>query len=137
MRPEHQPYGQAGLARAAGATGDESTFDPAWQVIWSLPDETAGKADALIGAAYGAASLGRLDQAEKAGEAALILSQQRGQRQVMFEAEAVLESVRMERRAHRPHAQSTPVPSAAIAESTSAIALAQQFVDLLETSAVA
>jgi tetratricopeptide (TPR) repeat protein len=134
MEAVHQPYGQAGLARAAGAIGDEATFEGAWRVIWSLTDNTIGKADGLIGAAYGAASLGRWAQAEQAGEAALILSRKRGQSKVMFEAEAVLESVQMERRASTSKVQIEPVSTALNGVPNSTVILAQQFVQSLEAS---
>jgi tetratricopeptide (TPR) repeat protein len=137
MRPEHRPYGQAGLARAAGALGNEVTFDTAWAVISSMPDDTAGKADALIGAARGAVSLSRWDLAEQAGQAALTLAQRRGQSKVIFEAEALLESAEMGRRASNPQPQPQSIPVFCEAEASSASVLVQQFVQSLEAGAVA
>jgi tetratricopeptide (TPR) repeat protein len=136
MRPEHRPYGQAGLARAAGALGNEVTFDTAWAVISSMPDDTAGKADALIGAARGAVSLSRWDLAEQAGQAALTLAQRRGQSKVIFEAEALLESAEMGRRASNPQPQPQSIPVLCEAEAGSASVLVQQFVQSLEAGAV-
>jgi tetratricopeptide (TPR) repeat protein len=130
MRPWHQSYGHGGLARAAGAMGEESVFDATWQVIWSLSDDTAGKANALVEAAHGAASLGRLGQARQAGEAAANLARQRGQTKVLFDAEAVLQSVQMERRASTSRAQSAP--ASLVAAQDSVVGLAQQFVQSLE-----
>ena len=132
MRPWHQPYGHAGLARAAGATGDELTFDAAWQVIWNLAEDTAGRADALVEAARGAASLGRWSQAEQASEAALRLARQRGQNKVIFDAESVLESVRMERNADTPHIRTQ---EGSIVPDSAAISLVQHFVESLEAVA--
>lgn len=135
MEAVHQPYGQAGLARAAGAIGDESTFEAAWCVIWNLADEMAGKADALVEAARGAASLGRWDQAEEAGEAALALARQRGQNKVMFDAEAVLESVQIEQVINTRRVRTEPIATGLSRIPDSTITLAQQFVQSLEPGA--
>lgn len=135
MRTTHQPYGQGGLARAAGSVGDEVTFDAAWRMIWALADEIAGKADALVEAARGAASLGRWSEAEKASKAALALAHQRGQTKVLFDAEAVLESVQAERKANTFQFQIGSTPTFASSQPDSTIALAQQFVQCLEAGA--
>jgi tetratricopeptide (TPR) repeat protein len=135
MRAWHQPYGHAGLARAAGAMGDESIFDSARVAVWNLSDEIAGKADALVGTACGAISLGRWTQAEEAGEAALSLARARGQTKVMFEAEAVLESVRMERRASLPQVQTESASTGSNYVPDEVVTLAQQFVHCLEAGA--
>ncbi len=133
MRPWHQPYGHAGLARAAGAMGEECIFEATWQVIWGFSDDTAGKANALVEAARGAASLGLLDQAKQAGEAAAALARQRGQTKVLFDAEAVLESVQMEQRASTSRVQAAPASPSAVQGSVAG--LAQQFVQSLEAGA--
>jgi tetratricopeptide (TPR) repeat protein len=130
MRPWHQPYGYAGLARAAGAMGDQLTFEAAWQVIWNLSDETAGKANALVEAARGAASLGRWDQAEQAGEFAATLARHRSQTKVLFDAEAVLQSMQMEQRASASRLQTTTATPRTIQDTVPG--LARQFVESLE-----
>jgi hypothetical protein len=139
MPSMHRAYGQAGLARAAGALGDEATYEAAWRVIWSLDNDTAGKADALVEAARGAASLGRWSQAEQAGRAALALARRRSQSKVIFDAEAVLESAEMERRAStsQVHINSAPTLATSIPDATATATLVQQFVQSLEACAVA
>ena len=133
MRAMHQPYGQGGLARAAGSVGDEVAFEAAWHAIWGLADDVAGKADALVEAARGAASLGRWLQAEQAGKAALALARQRGQTKVMFDAEAVLESVQTERKANASAIiRDVPIPAVLSSDPDSSTALAEQFVECLE-----
>jgi tetratricopeptide (TPR) repeat protein len=133
MRPWHQPYGHAGLARAAGAMGEEGIFNASWQVIWSFSDDTVGKANALVEAARGAASLGQLDQAKRASEAAAVLARQRGQTKVLFDAEAVLESVQMEQMASTSRVQAVSATASAFQDSVTG--LAQQLVQSLEASA--
>ena len=132
MVPIHQVYGQAGLARAAGALGDEATFGSACDFILALPDEAAGKSDGLVEAARGAASLQQWNRAEQLCETALELAQVRGQAKVRFDAEAVLESVRAERAASASANGGVPVRSSA---GTVAVdALAFELVNNLEAT---
>jgi tetratricopeptide (TPR) repeat protein len=98
--PAHQPYVQGGLARAAGGMGDSLTFEEAWTAVWAFDDDMPGKADALVEAARGAASLGRWGDAERAASRAREIASQRRQSKVVLDAEGVLDSLSGDRTAH-------------------------------------
>jgi tetratricopeptide (TPR) repeat protein len=98
MVPKHQTVAQGGLARAAGNVGDVQTFDSAWQTLWALDDQAPYKADGLVEAARGATSLGRWDDADRAALRGREIASARGEMRTVFEAEAVLDSVRSKRR---------------------------------------
>ena len=132
MAEEHRQQGLGGLARAAGAMGDEPALHAASTEIWNMQDDAAGKADALVELARGAASLGLWEQAVQAGDSALILARRRGQAKVIFDAEGVLESVARERQVRTRRDCAGIAPAASQPEPGSSTLLAQQFVQVLE-----
>ncbi len=134
MKEAHQVQAQGGLARAAGAVGDTTTFEDAWRAVWKLDDESAGKADTLVEASRGAASLGRWGDAERAAAHALELARQRRQTKIAHDAEGVLESVRSERSADTAPRQAETVPAGG-APVDPADVLARGLVESLEASA--
>ncbi len=89
--------GYANLARAAGGAGDVTEFEAAWAKTWVLIDESPTSplaAGALLDLAWGAASLGEWQRAERAGARALTVAQQRGEHRIVLTAEAALEFIR-------------------------------------------
>ncbi|MDQ3556400.1 MAG: hypothetical protein M3409_06445, partial [Gemmatimonadota bacterium] len=88
------------IARAAGAIGDERTFEDASNAVRAASDEAPGKADALVEIARAALSLGRWERAEDAAEQALKIARARGEAKIVFVAEGVMESSRNEHAAH-------------------------------------
>jgi tetratricopeptide (TPR) repeat protein len=97
----YQLRAQGSLARAAGAVGDELVFEVSWQQVMASPDDALDRADTLMEAAQGAASLARWTLAESAAHRALEISRQRREAEISHKAEALLESVRHERLAKR------------------------------------
>lgn len=95
-RPEILPIRhiiQGHVARAAGAVGDCDAFERAWARVWTFLDEDnspPGASSALIGLAYGAASLGECARAERAVRRALKLATERLESAAMLEAEKLL-----------------------------------------------
>lgn len=134
MNEAHQVQAQGGLARAAGAVGDAAAFEDAWRAVWKLDDGMAGKADALVEASRGAASLGRWEDAERAAAHALEIARQRRQSKIALDAEGVLESVRSERSADAALRQAEPVPTGEAPPSNPADVLARGLVESLEAS---
>lgn len=135
LDPE-RPEPRGGLARAAGAMGDEATFETAWQTLWEMDDNLPGKADALVEASRGAASLSRWQDAERAANYALSLAQQRRQSKVALDAEGVLESVRSERSADTALHQAEPATARKAPPADQADMLARELVESLEASSV-
>lgn len=85
------------IARSAGGAGEASEFDTACtRLDLIVASEGAGEsaARALLGAAYGAASLRRWDEARRYGERALEIATGRREGRVVVSAEAALEMVR-------------------------------------------
>lgn len=98
----------AGLARAAGSTGDRTAFEDAWETVWESHRSWEGiptAAGALLELALGASALRDWGRAERAAEAARDLAERGGIGQVSSEAERVLEATRRKR--------SVPPPAAA------------------------
>lgn len=86
----------ANIARAAGAVRNHETFEGAWaeaQSLASLRSTGSRAAQALLNLSRGAAGLSMWDRAEAAAQQALELATSRAESQIVFEAEAVLESV--------------------------------------------
>lgn len=127
-----EPHG--GLARAAGAMGDKATFESAWQALWKMGDDAPGKANALVEASRGAASLGRWVDAERAASHALEIARQRRQSKVVLDAEGVLESVRNERSADTALRQAEPAAAGKAPPADPADVLARELVESLEAS---
>jgi tetratricopeptide (TPR) repeat protein len=110
------------IARSAGGSGDRAAFDGARARLDALvergtAEETAARA--LLGVAFGAASLGDWPLAEGYGERALRLANTRREGRVVLAAEAALDFVRS-----RPAAAAPP-------ECPSAVWLADELVAAL------
>ena len=133
--PNHQAYVQGGLARASGGMGDIPTFDAAWAAVWGFDDDMPGKADALVEAARGAASLARWDDAERAAIRAREIAVQRRQSKVVLDAEGVLDSISGDRTANLGRRQrSTRVSAPSPTPEGSPDQLAQSLLDTLVVS---
>ena len=130
----HQPYVQGGLARAAGGVGDSPTFEAAWAAVWRFDDDMPGKADALVEAARGAASLARWDDAERAATRAREIAAQRRQSKVVLDAEGVLDSISSDRTAHLPRRSRAARVPATPTPATPTDELAQSLLGALATS---
>ena len=125
---------QGALARAAGAMGDEESFDDAWRVVWAADDQAPNKADALVEVSRGAISLARWTDAERAATHALMIARERRQNRVAFDAESVLETMRSEQSAHTARRQTGPAPDTSPAEMEAADVLAHDLVEQLEAT---
>lgn len=96
-RPDEQLLVQANIARAAGGVGNADLFEHAWKAadnLMILPQTHARKAQALLNLARGATGVGEWGRAERAAEAAIEAAANRGEAQIVFQAEAVLMSAR-------------------------------------------
>ena len=133
LDPEYKLQPHGGLARAAGAMGDEESFEDAWRVVWAADDQAPNKADALVEASRGAISLARWTDAERAATHALTIARERRQNRVAFDAESVLETIRSERSAHAAR-QTGPAPDTSPAEMEAADVLAHDLVEQLEAT---
>ena len=80
------------IARAAAALGDCDTFESAWARVWTSLDDDAspGAPQALVGLAYGAASLGEWTRAERALRRAVATATRRQEGTPLIEAERLL-----------------------------------------------
>lgn len=110
------------LTRAAGGANDKAAFETAWAEAWALsqdPQAVESAARALLNMAHGAASIGAWDRARSAAERALTLGNERAEARIQFGAEALLDSVRHERRAEVAPA---PVPQESTLEEADSLA---------------
>lgn len=133
MLPYQQLWGQGNLARAAGIVGDTQTFASAWDAVLAAEDDHPAKPDASLGAARGAASLGRWSDAEHAARTALEIARRRQRNKVILEAESVLNRIEMERVADT----AGTIPKVAAVPREQVDALARQFTQSLEVSTAA
>ncbi|HEX5725531.1 MAG TPA: tetratricopeptide repeat protein [Longimicrobiaceae bacterium] len=119
LLPRERVVSVGGIARAAGNVGDADRFHEAWaEALQLLQREECGEgaAQALLDLARGASALGLWHLAERAGQRALELAEQRNEGKSRLLAESVLETVQRERtlRTHRdlplPDAGTVPAP---------------------------
>lgn len=99
-RPDEQLLVRANIARAAGGLKDEATFESSWRAAESLmilPQTAARRAQALLNLSRGATGVSQWERAELAARDALESASQRGESQVVFEAESVLLSAQVHR----------------------------------------
>lgn len=121
---------QAHIARAAGGSGDRTTFRRYWTEcirIAKEPFARAVAADALTELALGASSLNEWDRAEQASTRAIEIAQETGDAKALIRSEAILEGARNGRRIEQSVQQSG-------ASSSSAETLAAQFVASLQAA---
>jgi tetratricopeptide (TPR) repeat protein len=90
------------IARAAGAVGDQVTFDRVWDELRTeLGQSESGlertavlPGSVLLAVAQGAESLGEWDRAERAADCALQVAAERGEAEVKIRAKAVRDAAR-------------------------------------------
>lgn len=99
IRPSHRPVVLGSLARAAAGMKDRDAFEWAVDELETAPATAPGVAEAWVEAARGAVILGDYEDAERAARFAERLARKRGEGQVRFMAESVLESAKAEIRA--------------------------------------
>ena len=102
------------IARAAGGAGDRSLFRRYYTETALLVKDAVNEprtADAMLELALGASSLGEWDRAEQTAARALELAQRFGASKVIVEAEALLDSIRNDRKVERRMVQ-TPASKA-------------------------
>jgi tetratricopeptide (TPR) repeat protein len=100
----------ANLARAAGGTGDRALFEGSRErarAALEAREQNRLAAQAFLALARGATSLGLWTHAEDDASRALELATQRGEGQIRFEAESVLDLARSGRVAARPGQETT------------------------------
>lgn len=113
------------VARAAGGSGNVDAYEAAAGETWEMVRSgNAGEAAAraLLGLAHGAASLGRWEEAAEALETTIRHANERRESRIVLTAEAMLESVRGERRTQE---------ASAAAGGTGSVDLAGRLVDAL------
>lgn len=94
--PDEQLLVQANIARAAGGLNRVDIFEESWSAadnLMILPQVGSRKAQALLNMARGATGLSLWERAERAAREALAQATMRGESQIVFEAESVLQSV--------------------------------------------
>jgi tetratricopeptide (TPR) repeat protein len=98
-RPGARLLALANLGRAAGAIGDELTFEAIWTEVWSSVGKPADACDTdtLLALAHGASSLRKWDCAERAAADGLALAQERSEGKSIYLAEALLNAARAKR----------------------------------------
>ena len=99
-QPDEQLLVQANIARAAGGLQDVTKFAVAWQAaenLLVLPQSAGRKPQALLNLSRGATGLAQWERAESTAREALNSAIQRGESQIVFEAESVLHSVQVHR----------------------------------------
>jgi len=87
----------ANMAAAAAGLGDRLSFAAMWGETWRLVDEyedTEGVAEALVGIAGGAATLGDPDRAQLAASHAATIARKRGETDARTAAERIIEAAR-------------------------------------------
>jgi tetratricopeptide (TPR) repeat protein len=92
---------QAHIARAAGGSGDRTTFRRYWTEcirIAKEPFARAVAADALTELALGASTLNEWDRAEQASSRAIEIAQETGDAKALIRSEAILDAARSGRR---------------------------------------
>jgi len=133
-QPLDRLFTLADLARAAGGMGDAEGFEARWNEVHAALADSAsaeGEARAMLELAHGASSLGQWERAAEAAERAIDLATQRGEGKSRITAEALLDSVR------RRDPRTAPRPESAPAAKESGDRLAEEFVGILKTYAVA
>lgn len=121
---------QAHIARAAGGSGDRTTFRRYWTECIRIAKEPFARtvaADALTELALGASSLNEWDRAEQASTRAIEIAQETGDAKALIRSEAILEAARNGRRIEQAVQQSG-------SSSSSAETLAAQFVASLQAA---
>ncbi|HET7462273.1 MAG TPA: tetratricopeptide repeat protein [Longimicrobium sp.] len=118
------------MARAAGALGDEPTFEYAWKEAWDAVDATPGPVRSALPAVLaelgaGAASLRDWTRAKEAFQYALFRAEEMGEYDVIARAEEGLASVERHERIP-PHQRPSAQP---------AVQLSRAFVRILEARA--
>jgi tetratricopeptide (TPR) repeat protein len=98
VEPRYRPAVLGGLARAAGGLGDPEAFESAAAQLERTPGGP-GVSEAWVDVARGAVLLGVHERANAAAELAERMARNRGEGQVRFMAESVLEEARGEARA--------------------------------------
>jgi tetratricopeptide (TPR) repeat protein len=96
-RPVDRLARAAATARAAAALGDRETFESAWEATETLlqdPLTSSGAAMALVTLARAAGSMGELERGAAPAAQAIRLAEARGEMQLRFVAESVLDSLR-------------------------------------------
>lgn len=89
----HRMLALAVMGRAGGSCGRRDVFERAWRGVWALrsdPEVRSRIAPALMELAHGAASLGDIARAEKAGGAAIEVARARGEWDVAERVEALI-----------------------------------------------
>lgn len=84
------------IAEACGKLGRSEEYRATWEQLWAAVDEVntvEGCAQALVGLAVGAVSLGEWRRAERAAARALSFAEQRRESRALLRAEALLEQV--------------------------------------------
>jgi tetratricopeptide (TPR) repeat protein len=84
------------ICRAAGGKGEAAVYDQAWtdaENLLVLPQTAVRAAQGLLNLARGATGIGDWERASTAAQRALERATLRGESQIVFEAEAVLQSV--------------------------------------------
>ena len=87
----------ASLARAAAGAGWREMFESMWIECWAMirhQPNSDGHASALAQLALGASNVGSWARAQFAAEEAFSLAKQRGEGEVLFVVESILEAVR-------------------------------------------
>ncbi len=121
---------QAHIARAAGGSGDRTTFRRYWTECIRIAKEPFARpvaADALTELALGASSLNEWDRAEQASTRAIEIAQETGDAKALIRSEAILEGARNGRRIEQAVQHSGT-------SSSSAETLAAQFVASLQAA---
>ncbi len=114
-RPHEHLVVLSSVARAAAGADQIPLFEEVWQQVWeasSTAGEGAGVAHALLHLAHGASLLGRWEQAEEAARRAARIATLRGEAQLRFETDALLDAIRSHRslEAHLRDAATTSAP---------------------------
>src|SRR5690606_15954895 len=97
-RPHERLVVLSNLARAAAGAGRAPLFAETWKQVWAATAVVGpGVAQALLNLAHGASLLGQWDRAEEAATRSAHAAAERGEAQIRFEVESLLEAVRHRR----------------------------------------
>lgn len=99
-RPAERLGVLSNVARAAAGAERREIFDDAWDQVWRSIREAATApacSTALLNLAHGASLLGQWDRAEEAAIRAEQIAATRGESQIRFEADALLDAIRHRR----------------------------------------